>query len=114
MRLPGLPQARQGREAAPQWAWTEAEVWTERMLATLERGITGGNQCLLRRTRINLHGLSPSQSGRPSTTKPLTGEPYARKSPVRFGGRGGVQLLAPTPILARNERGERERIWIGV
>ena len=42
MKLPGVPQAKQGREGAPQWAWTEAEVWTERMLATLERGITGG------------------------------------------------------------------------
>ena len=42
MRLPGVPQAKQGREVAPQWAWTEAGVWTERMLATLERGITGG------------------------------------------------------------------------
>lgn len=34
--------AKQGREVAPQWAWTEAVVWTERMLATLERGIKGG------------------------------------------------------------------------
>jgi RNA-directed DNA polymerase len=42
MKLPGVPKAKQGREVAPQWEWTEAEVWTERMLATLERGITGG------------------------------------------------------------------------
>jgi RNA-directed DNA polymerase len=42
MKLPGVPQAKQGREVTPYWAWTEAEVWTERMLATLERGITGG------------------------------------------------------------------------
>jgi RNA-directed DNA polymerase len=42
MSLPGVPQAKQGREVAPQWAWTEASVWTERMLATLERGIKGG------------------------------------------------------------------------
>ena len=33
--------AKQGREVAPKWAWTEASVWTERMLATLERGIKG-------------------------------------------------------------------------
>ena len=39
--LPGVPTAKQGREVAPQWAWTEASVWTERMLATLERGIKG-------------------------------------------------------------------------
>ena len=42
LELPGVPQAKQGREVAPRWAWTEASVWTERMLATLERGIKGG------------------------------------------------------------------------
>ncbi len=41
LNLPGVPRAKQGREVAPRWAWTEAEVWTERMLATLERGIEG-------------------------------------------------------------------------
>ena len=43
IKLPGVPpkEAKQGREVAPQWAWTEASVWTERMLATLERGIKG-------------------------------------------------------------------------
>jgi RNA-directed DNA polymerase len=40
--LPGVPKAKQGREVAPKWGWTEASVWTERMLATLERGIIGG------------------------------------------------------------------------
>jgi RNA-directed DNA polymerase len=40
--LPGVPKAKQGREVPPQWAWTEASVWTERMVATLERGIKGG------------------------------------------------------------------------
>jgi len=40
--LPGLPRAKQGREVPPQWEWTEAAVWTERMLATLERGVKGG------------------------------------------------------------------------
>jgi RNA-directed DNA polymerase len=39
--LPGVPKAKQGREVAPKWEWTEASVWTERMLATLERGIKG-------------------------------------------------------------------------
>ena len=43
MKLPGVPMAKQGREIPPHWEWTEAAVWTERMLATLERGITGGN-----------------------------------------------------------------------
>ena len=39
--LPGVPEAKQGREVAPKWVWTQASVWTERMLATLERGIKG-------------------------------------------------------------------------
>jgi hypothetical protein len=42
MSLPGVPRAKQGREVAQKWDWTEASVWTERMLATLERGIKGG------------------------------------------------------------------------
>ncbi len=42
IKLPGVPLAKQGRDVPPPWAWTEAVVWTERMLATLERGITGG------------------------------------------------------------------------
>ena len=42
IKLPGVPMAKQGREIPPQWVWTEAVVWTERMLATLERGIKGG------------------------------------------------------------------------
>jgi RNA-directed DNA polymerase len=40
--LPGVPKAKQGREVPQKWDWTEASVWTERMLATLERGIKGG------------------------------------------------------------------------
>jgi len=35
-------RGKQGREIPPRWGWTEAAVWTERMLATLERGIKGG------------------------------------------------------------------------
>lgn len=42
INLPGVPKAKQGREVAPQWEWTEASVWTERMLAALERGVQGG------------------------------------------------------------------------
>lgn len=42
LKLPGVPRAKQGREVAPEWEWTEASVWTERMLTTLARGIKGG------------------------------------------------------------------------
>jgi RNA-directed DNA polymerase len=41
-RLPEVPKAKQGREVPQKWDWTEASVWTERMLETLERGIKGG------------------------------------------------------------------------
>jgi hypothetical protein len=66
IKLPGVPLAKQGRVVAPQWEWTEAVVWTERMLATLERGIQGGKwssemaKCLFRGIRVNLLSLSPS------------------------------------------------------
>lgn len=40
--LPGVPKAKQGREVPQKWEWTEASVWAEGMLATLERGIKGG------------------------------------------------------------------------
>ena len=42
LKLPEVPPAKQGREVPARWAWTEASVWSERMLATLERGIKGG------------------------------------------------------------------------
>ena len=35
-------KAQQEGEIRARWAWVEPEVWTERMLATLERGIEGG------------------------------------------------------------------------
>src|ERR1035441_5448267 len=42
------------------------------------------------RTRVDAYNRS--------ITKPLTGEPDAGDPPVRFGGRGKVQSLVPTPI----------------
>ena len=41
-KLPGVPRAKQGREVPTKWEWTEASVWSERMLATLETGVKGG------------------------------------------------------------------------
>jgi RNA-directed DNA polymerase len=34
--------AKQGGEVLDRWFWTEAAVWTERMLTTLEEGVKGG------------------------------------------------------------------------
>lgn len=42
IKLPGVPKAKQGREVPPEWEWTEAGVWTERMLAALQKGVKGG------------------------------------------------------------------------
>ena len=40
---------KQGREAESQkWSWVEAEVWTERMLTTLETGVKGGKNAYFR------------------------------------------------------------------
>ena len=53
---------------------------------------------LLRRTGAILLSHSPSASEPISKENPLTGKPDARNGPVRFGGRGEVQTLVPTPI----------------
>ena len=43
-RVPAVPEkARQGTEALGRdWSWVEASVWTERMLAALDKGVLGG------------------------------------------------------------------------
>jgi RNA-directed DNA polymerase len=38
---PSVPQAKQGAEARD-WSWTEACVWTDRMVSALENGVKGG------------------------------------------------------------------------
>lgn len=35
-------KAKQVREVHPQWEWTEPSVWTDKMLATLDKGVKGG------------------------------------------------------------------------
>ena len=34
--------AKQAGETLCKWSWVEPEVWTERMLAALEKGVKGG------------------------------------------------------------------------
>ena len=55
-------------------------------------------QRLLRGTGAILLSHSPSASDPISKEYPLTGKPDARNGHVRFGGRGEVQTLVPTPI----------------
>ena len=55
---------KQGREAESQkWSWVEAEVWTERMLTTLETGVKGGKWFSLRQASTEI------ESGRKATPK---------------------------------------------
>ena len=63
MNLPGVPKAKQGREVAPQWEWTEASVWTERMLAALERGVKGGKWFSLMDKVWNRENLQSATGG---------------------------------------------------
>ena len=37
-----VPEATQAGDVRARWAWTEPEVWTERMLTALEQGVKGG------------------------------------------------------------------------
>jgi hypothetical protein len=86
-------EAKQGAEMSRNWAWIEAGVWTERMLSALGNGVKG----VLRECRAvrASHRLAISETV--SMKKPPTGEPYAGKPPVRFGGRGRRKPI-PTPI----------------
>src|SRR5260221_10647245 len=102
MNLPGVPKDKQGREIPPQWAWTEAVVWTERMLETLEGGIKERKwsemaKCLLRRTRTNLLGLGPGASGQLSEMSTTDQKAGCGKSasPVWREGRGQIPRSYP-------------------
>lgn len=37
-----MPKAKQAGDTPPQWEWVEPKIWTERMLAALEKGVKGG------------------------------------------------------------------------
>ena len=90
-RSTGSAEAKQGAETPParhNWSWVEAGVWTEGMLSALGNGVKGETS-LLRECQAGRvsHRLASSETV--SMKKPPTGEPYAGKPPVRFGGRGG-------------------------
>jgi RNA-directed DNA polymerase len=111
LNLPGVPQAKRGREVPQRWEWTEASVWTERMLATLERGITGGKW----------HSLI-DKVWQETTLRAAT------QAVIRNGGAAGVdhitteqlkkQAVATVTTLQRQLREDRyepqpvKRVWI--
>jgi hypothetical protein len=75
-------------EAHGLW-WTEASIWTDRMVSALGNGVQGGNE--MPSSRIK--GSSPFRQLLNTRDipmrKPATGEPCAGKPHARFGGRGG-------------------------
>jgi RNA-directed DNA polymerase len=111
MQLPGVPKAKQGREVPPQWEWTEAAVWTERMLATLEGGIKGGKWYSL------MDKVSKMENLQRAVAKVIKG-----KSPKKADGRKcrryAEQSAWRLPLLQRSiQNGQYEpkpaqRVWI--
>src|SRR5580704_7138333 len=107
---PAVP-ARATRGAETRWSWVEASVWTEHMVSALDNGVKGSRLVhftLARRTlRAGRAARTPHSLAHRETLpmrKLPTGEPYAGKPPVRFGGRGGPnpsRPLSPSAWLAR-------------
>jgi hypothetical protein len=106
-------EAKQAGEIRSRWGWVEPSAWTDRMLATLERGVKGGKKRLLCRARALLSPESPCP-GLPvlSQVRPPTGEPYAGEPHVRFGGRGSrdnrpslpLSSVGPPSVYSRRRR----------
>jgi RNA-directed DNA polymerase len=111
IKLPGVPLAKQGREVTPQWAWTEAAVWNERMLATLERGIKGGKWFSLIDKVWKMENLQ-------SAVEKVTEGKSPKKADGRRCRRYAEQSAQRLPPLQRNiQTGHYqpkavERVWI--
>jgi RNA-directed DNA polymerase len=98
--------AKQGREVPPEWEWTEASVWTERRLETLERGSKGGKWFSLTDKvwkRENLHSAMKTvvQNKGAAGVDGQKAEQYlletAHHRPRLGGGRRPQRLLRPYP-----------------
>ena len=103
--------AKRGREVPQQWEWTEASVWTGRMLATLERGIKGGKWFSLIDKVWKLENLQSAteqvlRNRGGAGVDGCTCEDYRKRSPERLP-RLQAQLKSgsytPTPV---------KRVWI--
>ena len=91
-------------KSRPQWAWTEASVWTERMLATLERGIKGGKWYSLMDKVWKMENLqravakvTPRARARRSRTAAAAGD---TPSKANAGCRSCRRTIAKRPIPA--------------
>ena len=76
---------KQGREAESQkWSWVEAEVWTERMLTTLETGVKGGKNAYFIEQGLFTMAVAPTdwRAGCGRTARPVRRE--GRLKPMSF------------------------------
>ena len=79
----------QGAEARNR-SRAEATEWHDRMVSALGNGVTKGHWCSSFVAQSGpLASHDPEDCETSPMRKPPTGEPYAGKPPVRFGGRGG-------------------------
>jgi RNA-directed DNA polymerase len=111
LELPGVPRAKQGREVSQKWEWTEASVWTERMLATLERGIKGGKWFSLidkvwKKENLQSATKQVLRNGGGAGVDGQSCEQYRKKAPerlVRLQERIKNGTYTPPPV---------KRVWI--
>jgi RNA-directed DNA polymerase len=111
INLPGVPQAKQGREVPQQWAWTEASVWTQRMLATLERGIKGGKWYSLMDKVWKMENLQSAaqqvrQNNGAAGIDGLSCEAYLKAGPAR------LERLQDKLKTGRYQPAPVKRVWI--
>ena len=124
INLPGVPKAKQGREVPPHWEWTEASVWTERMLATLERGIKGGKWYSLMDKVWKMENLQSAarqvrRNNGAAGVDGLTCEAYFQAGPERLEGvqrklKTGVYQPAPVKRVWIPKLGSQELRPLGV
>ena len=71
--------------------WSGQRDWSHPPMLAERMGCALWADELENRTRVDAYNRR--------TTTPLTGEPDGGNPPVRFGGRGKVKTLVPTPII---------------
>ncbi len=90
----------------------EESVKTNSLTKSLMRGFGDGVWSTSCRDEVALTGATTSRTSSFPHQEPMTGEPYAGKPPVRFGGRGGPK--GPFLPLSRKRSGWFERECCGM
>ena len=103
--------AKQGREVPEKWGWTEASVWNERMLATLERGIKGGKWFSLIDKVWKMENL---QSATEKVARGKSAKKPDGRRCRRYLEQSGRRLPQLQELLKQNEYQPKpvQRVWI--